>query len=387
MKRTITLFVAVLVLIIFFQCTVNDKSPVGAQFFEWEAQGTETLLQTRVDRDTTYQAFVSTGGGIYLYAGANQGHQTQAIMKFTNLPDSGVVDSVRLTLHASQFLGDFNTPLRFAIHTITNDWESSEINWESFETQGLLGPQLESVDISAGDEFDSLSVILPNDVVQTWIDTTTADENYGVAFVFVPPDTGTIIEFYSNDHASDSLRPNLTVYVTDDGEQTRHEAYPSQDSFLATTNFNQATDRLIIADGSSLRTLFFINTDTIPESATINRALLTLYADTLSSYPNHSEEFSILSFITTDEEWDFSSIGYDSTASTPGTVTGDSMVLNLTFFLQNWVAGYKENHGLILIGQNQYRDLMRREFYDNTHPDRAPKFEVYYSLPPSSRFE
>lgn len=380
-------FIATFIFLL-LQCMKIDKSTVGQQFFEWENTGTETdTVFFAAASDTFYHTSVPTGASIFLYAGEHMGNRTRSLIRFSLEPDTGTVDSVSMTLSIRRIIGTPGPLLMPTVYKINNEWEESTVTWETFETEGLLGEQIDAQEIIAN--TDSVVFSIPFDLVQSWIDTATADENHGLLIEYAAPDTGFIIEFLSMDAVSDTgnVNPTLTYRVRYDTTETAYSENSTQDAFIATTQQGGTSDYLYIADGTALRSLLYFDLNSIPDNITINSASLKLYADTTRSFPEDSLSFPITLFITTEESWNIPFVSYDSTASISGILEGDSTDIELQFFVQNWVTGTKENQGLILMGAYEEFDLSKRAFYSSNHPLKRPKLELIYTIPASGKYE
>lgn len=360
------------------QCTRNQGNPVGSRFFQRTNPGSEkqNIFQAAVT-DTFYHTSVNTGASSYLYVGQNGNDRVRTLICFTNLPDSGSLDSTVVTLYTSRIMGKAEGILTTSVHTITKEWKESEITWSTFEPD-FIGEEILTLEIPST-LSDSISFPLPLSLIRSWMDSLTASQNYGI--VLTSSSASFMVEFFSR-HVTNG--PNLTLYLTQDTTQT---IASSTDAFIATTYENPTPDRLFIANGTALRTLLFFDLSSIPAEATINRALLTLHSDTSLSVPNHSEPFDLLVYTATNSPWPIPSVPYDSTISITGNVEDDSVTINVTSTIQNWSSGKNENHGFLLVGKSEKSNLSRRAFY-STSADSVwrPRMEVFYSLPPSTRF-
>ena len=384
MRRLIATASFLGILTLLSQGIKKEKTPVGAQFFEWGNRGSQADTLIFAERDTFYQTSIPCGEGAYVYIGHYKDNKSRGIIRFTDLPEPRTVDSARVTMYIHSILGNEPVSLTPTVYTITQEWDETEITTDAFESGGFQGVQVDIDDVYS--DTDSITFLLPSDLVQSWIDTTTASENYGLLLEYSPPDTGFIVEFYSEDTPSDSFgHPTLTIRMQDD--TTTHTHFASADAFIATAYPNATSDWLYIANGTSLRTLLYFDLNWLPNNASINKATLSMFADTLLSFPDNNSTFQFNIFITTGESWEIPMITYDSTAYTTGTLVEDSTSTDITFFTQNWVTGTKENHGFILIGSNQFTNLNRRVFYSSQEISNQPRLRLFYSLPPSGRYE
>ncbi len=369
-------------------CAKYEKNAVGANFFQRDDRGSEEFLVFQAaPSDTFYHTQIPTGSSPYLYLGENAEDQTRILLFFSDLPDSGRVDTAIVTLYTSRALGPATGIFSASVYRITDEWDESTITWDIFESSGLTGEEVATVDISA-DEIaannDSLAIAfaLPSSLVEAWMDTNVVPQNHGI--LISSSSAPFIVEFFSKNHAES--KPILTLHVTQDATQDTLVISPEEDTFIATTQLDLTSDLLFIANGAALRSLLFFDVDTIPYDATINRALLTLYADTTQSFPDHSETFEIRAYPISNGSWPIPWVPYDTTRVLTGSIEGDSAVINITLLLQEWTSYSIENNGILLLGEDENENLLRRVFH-STSADSAlrPKLEMFYSLPPSSR--
>jgi hypothetical protein len=276
------------------------------------------------------------------------------------------------------------------------------VTWESFESGNDTGNEIATRKISADEiaswnDTLSLKFPLPIHLVQSWINNVSDSTNHGILISASTP-ASFIIEFYSNNEPIfKEGRPMLTLYTIEDttgqdDPQTVNSILtisPEKDCTIAKTNRGASSEFLHIANGTALRTLLFFNLDSIPDEATINRALLILHADTMQSFPNNHESFEILAHHATEIPWPIPLVPYDSTLDVSGIIPADStwIQINASPLVQRWTFGTSENQGLLLKGAGETDDILERVFYSTCATDSLlrPYMEIYYTLPPNSR--
>ncbi len=385
--RIITLYLLIILYSILVSCARNKSNPVGAAIFQRDNMGSEyyRILQPSA-ADTFYQTYVANVNSSRLFLGESGTEQVRTAMRFALLPREGTVDSAFIQIKPVRAYGPGGV-FTANVHEVLIPWNDTTGTWEHFD-DGSIGRELAAVEFSSADNDDSLSIRfpLPADFVQSWIDSATAENNYGI--IFTTENAPFITEFYSgiSDNFPDN-RPSLIMYITSDTTHTELTYDDPQDAFLATTTQPPSTELLYIADGSALRTYGKVDLDSIPDEATINRAQLIMYSDTTLSFPDHRDEFRVLVFAVTSDEWSVPSVPFDSSFSISAAISSDSIVINMTPYVQGWNFGLKENHGYVLVGYLENQSINKRVFYSmNAIIDKRPKMEIYYSLPPSSRF-
>ena len=342
--------------------------------------------------DTFYQSYVPTGLSDFLYLGKNDERDIKALMRWSFLPDSGIVDTARMTIHINDVFGDVQGPMTVSVNAITALWEETEVTWETFDA-GSIGEELLTfdipVDVLLSVETDSVSVSfdMPLDFIQTWIDTATSENNFG--FLLSMAAESAIIEIHSTEtEAVQDLRPTLYFVLRHDTTTISHAMVPANDAFIGNFESEPTADYLLVGAGTVLRSYLVFDFDSIPEDATINRSILILHQNTELVFPDTSRNLGILAYPATDGASTIPYVPYDTLAWLAGVTAGDSILINITAFTQSWNDGSKDNHGLILRDQEERVSLLQHGFYSTTADSSLwPRLEIFYSLPPSQRYK
>lgn len=380
-------FIFIIICIFFItliECGKNSKNPIGKAFIEPRGSEKNTLFYASL-LDTFYHADIAAGISSYLYLGETDHAKAKTLICFSDLPDSGTVDSAFVTLTPREIIGASSGTFSATVYLMESDWNEYEITWELFD-HDIHGNEIATFMLNASEintNLDSITISfeIPVEHVQSWMDTATADDNYGILITYNESDF--IVGFYGRGLSSG---PKLDLYISQD--TTLHEEIvPLKDAFIAATLQTENSDRLFVGNGSSLRTFLDFDVTSIPEDATINKAFLLLYSDTLLSIPNNSGSFYILAYPVKEAiNWPITTITYDTAYYVSGTASGDSATFNITSMVQDWTSKVKENFGLMLKGNNEYFDLHQRSFFSTTADSALqPYLEIYYTEPPSSR--
>lgn len=380
--------VVVIAALLLSQCTKNEKTMVGSDYFNRGERGSEQyMVLYPAAGDTFYRDPGINGSGSTLYLGSMDDLTTRILVRWRSedLPTAGTIDTARFTLSRSQTYGDTAGIPAPSVYKITGDWDEENITWESFETGGLLGDKIDLVDFDKSSSEVTLS--FPPDLIQSWIDSTTADENYGLCISYTAPDTGFILQFYSDEYTEYGSRPFLSLHYWVDTLDVTVVPHNSDDAFIADQPIAPQSDRLFVSNCSAYRSYMYFDTDTIPDGASINLAMLTLTYDTLQSWPSAGTSFPLMAFAL-DEPFhlppDLQSALDPVSAAL---VTSDSVKLNISDMVQSWSVDYLENNGLIIGGLYEDQSIGKRAIYSSTADSLLkPKLEIYYSLPAGSRF-
>jgi len=371
--------------VIFITCAKYKKNPVGSEFFDRDNMGKEKSCLIYASASDTFFKYtnIKTGHSTYLNIGAVPDHNIQAksLIKFYTYLDSAQVDSASLTLYIHRFYGTPTGTFSCSIYKITQSWEEDSLNIENYDG-GLQGEFIKDFTVSFDDSVKSFTVSLPKTLVQSWFDSTTSDDNYGL--MFIPNNFQFITEFYSSE--SDSNQPELTIYVPADTDTTdlKYNFPSSDDLFLAEGNFESDTDFLYLTNGIASRSLLFFDVSTIPEQATINRALLNVYSDTTAAFPNWQDKYNISVFKISADSWTVPLVPLDSSTYTIIALDStDSASANVTPYIQQWTLGMEENYGFLLKGINENTNLDYRRLYSSkADSSKKPSLKIFYSLPP-----
>ncbi len=366
-------------------CSKYKENPVGSEYFQRNMGSEKVTVFQSAPTDTFYRASVSTSGGAYLYVGEYHGTQSRSLMQFsmTGFSNTVTVDSAIVTLYVNNVMGSSEIPFIPTVHQITGSWDASNVTWEDVENGSIIGNAIPLSKTAANS--DSVLFALPPSLVKSWIDTTDQTENYGILITYTTLDTGSLIHYYSA-NAFEGVLPTLTIFYKENTTLTTKDITPSEDTYISNSQQEPRSDRLFIANSIAFRSLLYFSIDTIPANATINRALLTLHADTSLSFPDNSYPFSLSVYPVTDQSWPIPLVPYDSSTYIEEILEDDSISINVTSLIEGWKYNFLENGGLILKGIDEDENLLQRVFY-STSADSAlrPSLEIMYSTPPSSR--
>jgi hypothetical protein len=385
MKHTFVIIgILIYILLTTTLCMKNEVNPVGSELFPKDKGYENHSVFYAANSDTSFETSVNTGESLYLYLGNTQNDQALSLITFPNLPDSGTVDSAIVEIYKSQIIGTETEPFSFTVHLNQEEWDESNIMWDDFN-DSFYGEQIHTDNIFLN-EVDSITFRIPPNIINAWIDSSL--QNNGI--IFSSDAAETILEIFSGEISSSMGKlPTLSLYMNDDTTDTPYITQYTKDTFLATTQLQANKEQLLIANGIASRSILFFDIDSIPSDATINRALLTMHSDTLKSFPSHKESFILIAYPISDSLNTIPTILYETDVSgTSSLITGESLVnINITTIAQYWVSNIKENNGLILIGFDETDTISRRTFYSTSNDTLLqPTLEVFYSVPPSSRY-
>ncbi|MFO7890268.1 MAG: DNRLRE domain-containing protein [bacterium] len=377
-----------LIIILFITCAEYKKNPVGSEFFNSDEIGNvKTCVIYSSPSDTFFKyTNVKTGNSPYLNIGAVQNHNIKAksLIKFQLDPDTTKIDSVSLTLYIHKFYEQHNGIFSCSIFKIAEQWDEDSLSMRNY-SEGLQGEFITNFEVSVNDTVKSFTIPLPNDLVQSWSDSTTASKNHGL--LFIPDNSQFITEFYSSE--ADSNQPELRMYTPTDtvSSYTEYFIKDIEDLFIAEGEFEATPDYLYISNGIATRSLLFFDVSVIPEQATINKAFVNIHSDVTAAFPAWQDTFLISIFETATEDWSMPDVPLDSLTYSTFLLDGDSALADITLSVQQWTSKTKENYGLLLKGRNEYINLDYRQLYSSkADSSKKPSLKIFYSLPPEENF-
>jgi len=389
LRKIFSFLFVITTLLIITQCDKELDTLVGSEFFERDNMGSVNYASFQAaTSDTFYQTQILIADSPYLYVGEANGIKAKSILRFSGeLGDNTQVDSARVTFHTNATIGADQGAFTASVHLIATDWDDSQLSWET-ANNGFIGEEIATIDFDAeemsnGDTL-AFSFLVPKETIQAWMDTT-QDVNYGLIFNYTNPSF--MVQLFGNHTNHESgLWPVLDIhYTVNDTTQSTSTLLTSKDTYVTVSEQEPTQDYLVISNGVSSRPVLYFDVSSIDSQATINQAKLVLFADTSRSFPiPHENFYELYTFRIEDPDDIFTT---ESVDAIQGYLIADSLVVNITYYVQNWTSGLTENHGLFLKGRYEKQELQQRAFLSSTAVDTTlrPTLHVYYSLPPSGR--
>lgn len=359
-------------------CGEEQSVPIGPGLLEGQGMGNViTLEPIPAQRDTTYQIPALLGGG-QPFIGRTDGLEAGLLVRFTNLPGGAVVQSADLELYALDLYGDPVDGLEATMYEIQSGWEEGD-RWD----EGLPAyrePPVAQIPFGAVVP-DTTTIPLPASLVQSWTDTTTDVDHFGL--LILPPPDATFLKRF------EQVVLRLTYQATSVSDTTTQLFLPSAQAFYVhrfgdLSALTNANDGLVIADGDIYRSLvYFSIPDTIDSMATVNSARLEADVRMDTSFTN---TMRIEAWRLPDGGWDsevlpsldLGEIGISTSSATTIADTSSMISLEIRDIVQAWIRDPTSNHGLLLRSFRERQDI-------NALFLRAPRLSILYSKPPEVR--
>jgi type IX secretion system substrate protein len=282
------------------------------------------------------------------------------------------------------------------LQNVTSTWNESTVTWNNQPTTTTTNEVTLAQSTSTSENYLNINVLsLVNDQI--------TNSYYGFMLRLLNETTYNSMVFGSSDNTDTTKWPMLVVQysVTTTADSTCITLQPDtsgKDAFVTslypTTNLGNYTELDAISwtnSGTAFNSRGLIQFDlsSIPTSAVVTSAVLSLYGDTSTSNTQGStgSNAAYLNMITS--AWQENAVTWNNqpTTSTTNQVTLAQSTstsqnypnIDVLNFVQNWVASPSTNYGMMLQLQTEatYRSLVLCSS-DYPHPGQHPKLEVCY---------
>ena len=378
-NRSVIYLLSIPLLFFGFQCAKKKSNPVGIEYYAGQTIGSEHFITLyAAASDTFYQTPVSLADSPYLFAGNNADISARCLLRFPNIEPSGIVDSAKVLLHVSSLQPEPESPGELVVREVIQSWDE-EIAPDGF-TEAMLGNEIFRT-IAVDTLLDTLFIPVSPETVETWRDTT-EETNYGL---HLSMDNDFMIQFYAYESAiSTSATPQLWVWFHEDSTRSPLKVSYAEDVTFAKTTIPTASDRLVVENGTAVRSLLRFDLNAIPDHAAINKATLELTADTLSDNADLASVMTLNAFPLSDSLWTFVEMPFDTQyVADEGLLIEENAEIDMSVLVQLILGGYFENNGFMIRGGSESSTLTKAVFY-STEADslRQPKLNIYYTVPP-----
>jgi hypothetical protein len=370
-------------LLIVLSCGQEKATSVGADFYDQENPVEENRLVLPAVRDTVYSQTVSCGTGYYLFTGTRDGVETRSFFVFDTVTVAGTVDRAVLSFRTIPYAAPASGggDVRLVLSPTASDWDEDGVSWDNQPAE--TGASFAEASAAASDTTD-VEVEIPLDLALSLVNPDTAAARPGVALRAGDPDC--VLRLFARE-AGVTTSPTLLFIVSGDTTDTV-SVQTVRDAFVVRNGTAVPPERLRIQDGTAERILLFFDLSSIPREATINRARLVLHADDENVFPASDPDFSFSVYPVSDSSWTVPPTVLDSSRAVTGAFSGDSTATVITAIVQRWTSGLLDNAGLMIKGSLETTVPAGCSPFSGATPDAglAPRLDVYYSLPPTSRF-
>ncbi len=414
MKRiAVPLFVFLLFDLLFFLACSKDTPISGnTDLINRDELGNVLQSSIKARMDSTAGKAINTSGSSFLFLGSYKDVESRVLLRFDPLPDSGTVVAARLRLPAEETTGQTGS-FNATVHQVTTPWKTSEVVWGENDFPVQFNPAMDTRQIVAtvADTTDTIAFNLNPQVVARWFSSLSVS-NRDTNGVLLQASSAAFIKAFPS--RSNSLRQPFLEVTTRTRIANRDTTITARRSATASVFvFKRLTplpaQRLHVGNGESLQSIlsFDLRTfipDTLPKSATISRATLSLQVDAANSVFVDSDDIMSLTLyvdlrefgLDTLQSVDFFQAPLDSLLFFQSATTGaksTSIQFDVTTLVQRWVLtppaerNPPQSYGnFYLLPDFPSLLLSRAAFYsrENSEP-LAPKLKIEYTTPPKTR--
>jgi hypothetical protein len=317
----------------------------------------------------------------------------------TGIPDSLRIDS--LTLHYSKsrvWTEPSISAVLFRIREIPDSviWSDDALLPGLFPTQDSY-PIVDSllVNVSSGstDTVLNWSVPQPQAAWNRW-----HTDSTGGGYLIEPITPGAIVEFYTRDDPS--FTPKVLVhgaaYLPSDSawHDTTLIALIGGDGYLVLDSAARRPERLFVSQGFAERMAIYFPVDSLLRdfSRSVNRAELTLYADTLDPadlrdpFQNiiikHGQILTSAWFHNPDTLKVTGTLGQEFTMTGRADSTSTVFVMDVTPIVDSWISNPSANHGIQVFSAQALGGYIAREVFHSPlseDPNKKPKLTIWFT--------
>lgn len=365
-----------------------------------------SYLPTRINAACSY--FLADD---WTYSGTAGESRDLMRIDLSAIPNGATINSALLTLYADSTNGTgyygspmYGTGNAAYLRRVTETWVDATVNWNNQPATTTLNQVSLAQSTNTIQNYPNIDITA---FVQNWVNNPA--ENYGMMLQLQNLSTLNSMTFCSGNYPDSTLWPTLvvcytpasanctTVIITADSTNSINNDVLS---YLPTRVYAQgpyflADDWTYSNTPGESRDVMKIDLSAIPGGATVNSALLNLYADSTNGTGDYGSPMygtgnaSYLRQVTS--SWDGNTVDWNNQ---PTTTTANEVLLpqstsaienylniDITAFVQNWVSNPSQNYGMMLQIQTvAYLNSMT--FCSGNYPDSTlrPTLAICYSV-------
>jgi hypothetical protein len=413
-KKTAVPLCGFLLFGVLFSLACNKDTPISgnADLIDRDDLGNVLQSSIKARMDSTAGKALNTAGSSFLFLGSYKDVESRVLLRFDPLPDSGTVVAARLRLPAEEATGQTGS-FEATVHQVTTPWKESEVIWGENDFPVQFNPAMDAKQIVAtvADTTDTIAFNLDPQVVARWFSSLSVSSRDTNGVLLQAPIATFIKAFPSRFNPARQPFLEVTTRTRVASRDTTITARRSAtaSSFVFKRLAPLPAQRLHVGNGESLQSVLSFDLkkfipDTIPKSATISRATLSLQFDAANSVFVDSDDILSLTLyvdlrrfdLDTLKATDFFQEPLDSLlffqSATVG-ISNTSIQFDITGLMQRWVLLPPEertppqSYGYFYLVPNFPALLLSRAaFYSRKDGESlAPKLKIEYTTPPKTR--
>lgn len=368
----------------------EDPSSVGSGILPDKISIKEynSAIDAPVAQSANFSKVLSlNNAGIFL-VGRSEGVNATSLIRFDFsifpyktdlLNDSLTILSAQVRLTPFYNFGDTASVLPLEVYKVYTNWSSGTITADS--AGELVAPRVDRIVSGSREFFDSLYKFkISTDLVKEWLMAASSDTlgyiDNGI-MLSSAANASKIVGFRSFS-GDPNIIPSIELILQKPGSYTDTVVYNLLEDihFVEGAAPSIPAGRLFTRSGMVDFTSLSFDISSVPVTASINKATLTLHIDSLSSRWGDEYNDALVAFFMSDS----ASKTYESVTSgrlnrSGWTYTGEvtSIITRMRF--------QKNNQGFAISPGSQVEGVERFVFYPPTHPDTTlrPVLKIYYS--------
>lgn len=386
-RNKLLLFIAAVTALLFVSCS-DDPSSIGAGLLDSDKVDIKEINSFDDSLNQYSKYFVRTiplGSSSKLLIGKTDSIEAVSLIRFrfvslaeslkTAIKNNNLtIASATVELTQNYKFSSTSNSFDFSVHKINSKWTTA-----GFTADSLSSLSYEPIDAATNKSItDSLIIFsLDNQLVRDWLlaeADTTIPIDQGI---YLKPTSALGVRGFQAAASNNADVPILKVTViTATSDTAKLNFVSTADLSVVTGTIPNLKDQFIVQSGLISNAALWYDVISLPASALVNNARLTLQLDTLMTKIGSSFINSIrLGFFT-----DSSNIAIDSARALTLTRDGNSFTGNITPFVQRWING-ELNKGMLLWAAGQLEGVERFVFFGSGNADRSkqPKLTITYT--------
>jgi len=389
MKRGIKALLMLLAMFALAGCG-DDPSSVGSGLIpdKITIKDFDSETDSVTKSSESFRKVVSLNGASFFLAGRADGITASSLIRFdfsifpykTDLKnDSLIIRSAKIRLSPFYYYGDTSSHVPLEAYKIYNNWSSGTLNNDSIP--GLIVPR-ENL-IVPGSQFSSDSVYtfnLQNSIIKEWLFSASDTTGFVNNGLMITGATGaTRIAGFRSFSTDENIIPSIELVLEKAGSYVDTVIYfLLEDIHLIEGGaLTLPANRLLVRSGFVDLSKLYFDLSKLPTGAIINKAVLTLYVDTLNTKTGDNIENLLYAYFMADSLSNtYENITSSQLNRVGATFTGEVTSIITRMLFQN------NNQGIAITPGSLSDGVERFVLYSTTHPDSLlrPRLQIYYSV-------
>lgn len=379
--------IAALTAFLFVSCS-DDPSSIGADLLNSDKLDVKIInsIDDSLAQHSSYlERKISLGASPRLLVGKTNELEAVTLMRFnfislaeslkTAIKNSNItIASATVELTPNYTFNTNSTPFDFSIHKINSRWSSVGFTSDSL---GSLSYDQTNAASNLNVTDSIITFDMDKQIVMEWLlaeaDTSIPVDNG----MFLKPESVSGIRGFQAVASTNANIPQLNVtLITANSDTVVVNFTSTADISVVSGTVPSMSDHFFTQSGLIVNSKFWCNISSVPATALINNATLSLNLDTLLTQTGSTYNIALgVGLITDTTKTAIDSSGFVTLSRTGNTFSG-----NITRFVQRWANG-ETNLGVLVWNLGQLEGTEKFVFFGSSYPDKnkQPKLEITYT--------